>query len=89
MVPSRKPACRITPIAVTAVTAVASPADRDQPFDFRSGRFCDDARTLARATGLDLEKCRQELFIAEGDVVLAYELLTVGYGVESAARTLH
>ena len=72
-----------------AVTTVAVSAHHNQPFDFRSIRFCDDAQTLARATGPSLQRCRQELFIAEGDVALAHELLTAGYGMEPATRTLH
>lgn len=72
-----------------AVTSVPLPDNHLQPFDFRSGTFRDDAQTLAHATGLGLEKCRQELFIAEGDVAMAYELLTVGYGMGPASHTLH
>lgn len=59
------------------------------PFDFRSEQFCGDAHTLMRATGRSLETCRQELFIAGGDLALAYELLTAGYRVDSATPTLH
>lgn len=48
-------------------------------FDFRSSRFAADALTLARTTGDTLERCRQELFIAEGDMGLAYTWLVSGY----------
>ncbi len=51
----------------------------DQPFDFRSSRFCADALSLARTTGRSLAACRQELFIAEGDMVQAFEWLVSGY----------
>ncbi len=37
-------------------------------FDFRSQRFRDDARRLVMTTGHCLDRCRQALFIAEGDV---------------------
>lgn len=84
--PSREPATGTTSIAVTTVALHASLI---QPSDFRSSRFCEDAQALVRATGQSLERCRQELFIAEGDVVLAHELLTVGYGEEPAGHTLH
>jgi len=84
--PSRDPACESASIPVIAMSL---PANQHQPFDFRSSQFGDDAQTLSRATGLGLEKCRQELFIAEGDVALAYDLLTVGYGVEPPPPTLH
>lgn len=81
--PTREPA--VGP----AVTSVSSPADHCQPFDFRCARFDDDARTLVRATGRTLDQCRQELFIAEGDLALAYELLTVGYGATYSTPILH
>jgi len=60
--------------------------DHTEPFDFRSSRFCTDALTLARATGKKLQSCRQELFIAEGDMGLAYELLASGYEGEPVMR---
>ena len=44
-------------------------------WDFRSQRFRDQAQALARMTGLPLDLCRQELFIAEGDAVEAYMVL--------------
>jgi hypothetical protein len=63
--------------------------DGQPSFDFRSSPFCADAQALARATGRCLETCRQELFIAEGDMVLAYQLLTAGYEAEPVFPTLH
>ncbi len=60
-----------------------------ESFDFRSSRFCADAMTLARATGRALQRCRQELFMAEGDMGLAYELLLTGYDGEPVVHTLH
>jgi hypothetical protein len=71
------------------VTSIALTIDHCQPFDFRSGQFGDDAQTLARTTGRSLETCRQELFIAEGDMALAFELLTAGYQAELPQPTLH
>ncbi len=65
------------------------PISQTEPIDFRSSRFRADAATLARATGRSLADCRQELFIAEGDMALALELLVDGYGVEPVVRTLH
>lgn len=63
--------------------------DHTEPFDFRSSRFCTDALTLARATGRTVQSCRQELFIAEGDMGLAYELLVSGYESETVVHTVH
>lgn len=68
---------------------MALAANHVDSFDFRSSRFSDDAQTLARATGLSLQKCRQELFIADGDVALAHELLLCGYCMEPVGPTLH
>jgi hypothetical protein len=51
----------------------------EQPFDFRSPRFCADALSLVRTTGRSLAACRQDLFIAEGDMVLAFSWLVSGY----------
>ena len=64
-------------------------ADHTAPFDFRSVRFCTDALTLARATGLTLQSCRQELFIAEGDMGMAYTSLVSGYEDELVVQTVH
>lgn len=41
------------------------------PLDFRSQAFHDAAVILAQTTGCSLMLCRQELFIAEGDIVQA------------------
>lgn len=60
-----------------------------EPFDFRSVRFCTDALTLARATGQTLQSCRQELFIAEGDMVMAYEMLVSSYQGEPVIHCVH
>jgi len=60
-----------------------------ESFDFRSSRFCADAQTLARTTGRPLTECRQELFMAEGDMAMAHELLMSGYDNESVFRTWH
>ena len=51
----------------------------DQGVDFRSSRFCANALTLARTTGRPLADCRQDLFIAEGDMALAFDWLVSGY----------
>ena len=49
-------------------------------FDFRSQRFRDDARRLVMSTGHCLDRCRQALFIAEGDVEEARaDLLAAAY----------
>ena len=61
----------------------------DPLFDFRSVRFCTDALTLARATGCSLDRCRQELFIAEGDMALAFDWLVSGYAETPDAPALH
>ena len=50
----------------------------DAPFDFRSARFAEDARRLVAHTGRSLESCRQELFLAEGDVDEARAVLDRG-----------
>lgn len=71
------------------MSATALPADHCPSFDFRSSQFCADAQALARATGRSVQSCRQELFIAEGDMVLAHQLLTTGYEQEPNLSTLH
>ncbi len=71
------------------MTTLASPADHGHVFDFRSSEFGADAQTLARATGATLETCRQQLFIAEGDMALAFEWLTAGYAADQIPSTLH
>lgn len=58
-------------------------------FDFRSSRFAADASTLVRTTGRSLARCRQELFIAEGDMALAYIWLVSGYDAPADAARLH
>lgn len=58
-------------------------------FDFRSAQFCADAQTLARTTGCPLALCRQELFIAEGDMVQAFEWLRSGYTLAAVEPVLH
>ena len=63
--------------------------DHTESFDFRSSRFCADAATLARTTGRPLQRCRQELFIAEGDMGLAHEWLVAGYDGEPVVPTWH
>lgn len=76
-----------------SVSAISVPspacACETEPFDFRSPRFAMDALTLARATGCSLADCRQELFMAEGDMALAFELLVAGYEAETVIPTLH
>ena len=58
-------------------------------FDFRSRQFGVDALTLARVTGHSLVACRRELFMAEGDMALAFELLIAGYGAQPAQAASH
>lgn len=59
------------------------------PFDFRSPRFVMDARALQRLTGCPLALCRQELFIAEGDALEAYQSLTLPAGPGPPATMVH
>ena len=61
----------------------------DQAFDFRSARFCANALTLARATGRLLADCRQDLFIAEGDMALAFDWLVSGYDGQTENLAIH
>ena len=61
----------------------------EQTFDFRSSRFCSDAQTLARTTGRSLAACRQDLFIAEGDMALAFDWLVSGYDGEYDDTVIH
>ena len=63
--------------------------DHSGSFDFRSSGFIADAQALARATGRSLDCCRQELFMAEGDMGLAFELLVSGYDAEPVIPTWH
>lgn len=53
----------------------SQPRPEPAPFDFRSPRFVMDARALQRLTGCTLVLCRQELFIAEGDALEAWQVL--------------
>ncbi len=66
-----------------------SPDDASTDFDFRSPQFDVDALTLARVTGHVLVSCRQELFMAEGDMSLAFELLISGYGIAPSQPASH
>jgi hypothetical protein len=61
----------------------------DTSFDFRSHRFAMDAFTLARVSGCSLAACRQHLFMAEGDMGLAHEMLVSGYDEETPQPILH
>lgn len=61
----------------------------NRPFDFRSPRFCTDASTLVRTTGRSLADCRQNLFIAEGDMVLAFKWLVSGYDEPTGDPVFH
>lgn len=65
------------------------PIDEIDHFDFRSLRFGADAHTLVRTTGCSLVLCRQELFIAQGDMAMAHQVLISGYRDEPARPTLH
>ncbi len=70
------------PMRTKATPYAAEPACSirvDMPFDFRSQRFEDDALQLVAQTGQSLEACRQELFLAEGDVDEARAVLESGY----------
>jgi len=64
-------------------------APEPEQVDFRSSRFRDLACALARMTGCALESCRQELFIAEGDAVEAYQVLVQGRPVGPPDQHLH
>lgn len=70
-------------------TASHEPIHLEADFDFRSQRFADDATALARITGRSLEHCRQELFIAEGDVALALAVIEQGYEALMRHHALH
>ena len=72
----------------TDVTVFQSVSD-DRTFDFRSPRFCTDAQILARATGRSLADCRQDLFIAEGDMALAFDWLVSGYDGPAGEPVIH
>ena len=66
-----------------------SASDACPVFDFRSLRFQDDACALARATGCDMELCRQELFIAQGDARLALDALLAGVDHLARRQIMH
>ncbi len=85
-----KPKLNLVQESVRAAS-VPSPScpSETEPFDFRSTRFVIDALSLARTTGCSLVDCRQELFMAEGDMALAFELLAAGYEAEAAIPILH
>ncbi len=72
----------------TYVSLVDSFSD-DQTFDFRSSRFCADALTLARTTGRALAACRQDLFIAQGDMAMAFDWLMSGYDRPTDDPVIH
>ena len=80
--PSRGPVAALSVPSPSCASATA-------PFDFRCDRFAADAQTLARTTGCSLVDCRQELFMAEGDMTLAFELLVAGYEAETVIPVLH
>ena len=63
------------------------PAD-EAGMDFRSARFRDQACALARMTGCPLARCRQELFIAEGDAAEAFLVLEQRRGSEPMGARL-
>lgn len=70
--------CSSLPIVVT-----------NPPFDYRSQRFEDDARQLARWTSAPLDTCREQLFMAEGDLVLARLLVEQGYDALGRDSDMH
>lgn len=61
---------QVSRLSLTMPQAVAQ-----LPLDFRSPQFVDSAQALQRLTGCPLAQCRQELFIAEGDAVEAWQVL--------------
>ena len=66
-----------------------SASDACHLFDFRSRRFHDDACALVSATGCEIDLCRQELFIAQGDPALALDALLAGVDNLTRRQTLH
>lgn len=58
-------------------------------FDFRSQRFCEEANALVQMTGRSLVMCRQELFLAEGDVLQAQAVLCAGDALPAWSERLH
>ena len=78
------------PLCGTVCAAVAPESAGMGPVcDFRSSGFAADAATLARTSGCALERCRQELFIAEGDMALAYQWLVSGYDLQADDPVVH
>lgn len=69
--------------------SVFESVSEEPPYDFRSARFCADVQMLVRTTGRSLEACRQDLFIAEGDLALAFEWLVCGYQACPADPVIH
>ena len=65
------------------------PPAQAPPFDFRSPQFALTALALQRLTGCSLVRCRQELFIAEGDAVEAWQVLVGRPVADSPQGTLH
>ena len=65
------------------------PGDGPAQFDFRSARFAREALALQRLTGRSLNLCRQELFIAEGDALEAYQCLVQPVGPGPPAPWTH
>jgi len=76
-------------LAAGACLEPVRPACREAVFDFRSSRFVADAQALAHATGCPLELCRRELFIAEGDLSEACQVLVAGYAAPPRSGALH
>lgn len=65
------------------------PGDGPAQFDFRSARFAREALALQRLTGRSLLLCRQELFIAEGDALEAWQCLVQLAGPGPPANRMH
>ncbi len=65
------------------------PDQTDRPFDFRSQEFCDAAERLMRVSGCSLVLCRQELFIAWGDVAQAHTALLLANCLQQGGPVLH
>ncbi|MEO8859293.1 MAG: hypothetical protein ABI343_20095, partial [Burkholderiaceae bacterium] len=65
------------------------PRSARQPMDFRSMAFRDDAEQLVQTTGCTLTLCRQELFIAEGDIEEARRVLVERKPAAATIAPLH
>ena len=59
------------------------------PWDFRSEEFRAAALILVQTTGCSLMLCRQELFIAEGDMEQAHAVLVGATAVAAGREPLH